>query len=152
MAQEWQSTALEIDETEDLIEVCYQNGWTDGLPVVPPIPDRVERMLSGTDRDPDELIAAVPPKWGRATVEKVAINAVMAGCKPEYLPILLTAVEAMTSEQFNLHGVQVTTSHVSPMLVVNGPIRKQLDINDGFNLFGQGWRANATIGRTLRLI
>ena len=109
MAQEWHSTALEIDETEDLIEVCYQNGWTDGLPVVPPTPERVERMLSGTDRDPDELIAAVPPKWGRATVEKVAINAVMAGCKPSYLPLILTAVEAMTAEQFNLHGVQVTT-------------------------------------------
>ena len=152
MAQEWYSTQLEIDETEDLIEVCYENGWTDGLPVVPPTPERVERMLSGTDRDPDELIAAVPPKWGRATVEKVAINAIMAGCKPAYLPLVLTAIEAMTAEQFNLHGVQVTTSHVGPMLIVNGPICKQLEINDGFNLFGQGWRANATIGRALRLI
>ena len=152
MAQDWHSTQLEIDETEDIIEVCYENGWTDGLPVVPPTPERVERMLNGTDRDPDELIAAVPPKWGRATVEKVAINAVMAGCKPAYLPLLLTAVEAVTAEQFNLHGVQVTTSHVGPMLIINGPIRKQLDINDGFNLFGQGWRANATIGRALRLV
>ena len=152
MAQEWHSTQLEIDETEDLIEACYENGWTDGLPVVPPTPERVERMLSRTDRDPDELIAAVPPKWGRATVEKVAINAVMAGCKPAYLPLILTAVEAMTNEQFNLHGVQVTTSHVGPMLIVNGPIRKQLEINDGFNLFGQGRRANATIGRALRLV
>ena len=152
MSQEWHSTQLEIDETEDLIEACYENGWTDGLPVVPPTPERVEGMLSGTDRDPDELIAAVPPKWGGATVEKVAINAVMAGCKPAYLPLILTAVEAMTNEQFNLHGVQVTTSHVGPMLIVNGPIRKQLEINDGFNLFGQGWRANATIGRALRLV
>lgn len=152
MAQEWHSTQLEINATEDLIEVCYENGWTDGLPVVPPTADRVERMLSGTDRDPAELIAAVPPKWGRATVEKVAINAVMAGCKPAYLPLILTAVKAMTSEPFNLHGVQVTTSHVGPMLIVNGPIRKSLEINDGFNLFGQGYRANATIGRALRLI
>ena len=152
MAQEWHSTQLEIDATEDLIEVCYENSWTDGLPVVPPTAERVERMLSGTDRAPDELIAAVPPKWGRATVEKVAINAVMAGCKPEYLPLILTAVEAMTSEQFNLHGVQVTTSHVGPMLIVNGPIRKALKINDRFNLFGQGYRANATIGRALRLV
>ena len=152
MAQAWHSTELEIDEAEDLVEFCYENGWTDGLPVVPPTPERVARMLSGTDRDPEELIAAVPPKWGRATVEKVAINAVMAGCKPAYLPLILTAVEAMTSEQFNLHGVQVTTSHVSPMLIVNGPIRKQLEINDGFNLFGQGWRANATIGRAVRFI
>lgn len=152
MAQDWHATQLEIDETEDLIEVCYENGWTDGLPVVPPTPERVERMLSGTDRDPNELIAAVPPKWGRATVEKVAINAVMAGCKPAYLPLILTAVEAVAAEQFNLHGVQVTTSHVGPMLIVNGPVRKQLEINDGFNLFGQGWRANATIGRALRLV
>ena len=152
MAQEWNSAQLEIDATEDLIEVCYENGWTDGLPVVPPTPERVERMLRGTDRAPGELIAAVPPKWGRATVEKVAINAVMAGCKPAYLPLILTAVKAMTSEAFNLHGVQVTTSHVGPMLIVNGPIRKQLEINDGFNLFGQGYRANATMGRALRLV
>lgn len=152
MMQEWQSAAVAVDDTEDLIEVCYERGWTDGLPVVPPTPARVARMLAGTDRDPAELIAAVPPKWGRATVEKVAINAVMAGCQPAYLPLLLTAVEAMTTEPLNLHGIQVTTSHVSPIVIVNGPIRKALDINDGFNLFGPGWRANATIGRALRLI
>lgn len=152
MAQQWHATQVAVDETDDLIEVCYQKGWTDGLPVVPPTPERVERMLSGTNRVPDEFIASVPPKWGRATVEKVAINAVMAGCQPAYLPVVLTAVEAMTSERFNLHGVQVTTSHVAPMLVVNGPVRKQLDINDSFNLFGQGWRANATIGRAVRLV
>ena len=152
MAQEFSSTSIALDETDDIIEACYQQGWTDGLPVVPPTPARVERMLSGTNRNPDELIAPVPPKWGRATVEKIAINAVMAGCTPAYLPVVLTAVEAMTAEQFNLHGVQVTTSHVSPMLVVNGHIRKQLDINDSFNLFGQGWRANATIGRAVRLV
>lgn len=152
MAQEFSSTSITLDETDDIIEACYQQGWTDGLPVVPPTPARVKRMLSGTNRNPDELIAPVPPKWGRATVEKIAINAVMAGCTPAYLPVVLTAVEAMTAEQFNLHGVQVTTSHVSPMLVVNGHIRKQLDINDSFNLFGQGWRANATIGRAVRLV
>lgn len=152
MAQEFSSTSIALDETDDIIEACYQQGWTDGLPVVPPTPARVKRMLSGTNRNPDELIAPVPPKWGRATVEKIAINAVMAGCTPAYLPVVLTAVEAMTAEQFNLHGVQVTTSHVSPMLVVNGHIRKELDINDSFNLFGQGWRANATIGRAVRLV
>lgn len=152
MAQEFSSTSITLDETDDIIEACYQQGWTDGLPVVPPTPARVERMLSGTNRNPDELIAPIPPKWGRATVEKIAINAVMAGCTPAYLSVVLTAVEAMTAEQFNLHGVQVTTSHVSPMLVVNGHIRKQLDINDSFNLFGQGWRANATIGRAVRLV
>lgn len=109
-------------------------------------------MLSGTHQSSDELVASLPPKWGRATVEKIAINAVMAGCLPEYLPVVLAGVEAMASEEFNLHGVQVTTSHVSPIIVVNGPIRKKLKINDGFNLFGQGWRANATIGRAIRLI
>ena len=152
MAHQFSSTHIALDETEELVELCYQKGWTDGLPVVPPTLERVERMLSGTNRNPDELIAPVPPKWGRATVEKIAINAVMAGCTPAYLPVVLTAVEAITAEEFNLHGVQVTTSHVSPMLVVNGPIRQQLDINDGFNLFGQGWRANATIGRAVRLV
>ena len=152
MARQWHSEQVSIDETVDPIEACYQNGWTDGLPVVPPTPERVERMLSGTKRSPDELIAPLPPKWGKATVERIAINAVMAGCLPEYLPVVLAAVEAMIDERFNLHGVQVTTSHVAPMLLINGPIRKELDINDGFNLFGQGWRANATIGRAVRLI
>ena len=152
MAQQWHSEQVSIDETIDPIEACYQNGWTDGLPVVPPTPERVEKMLSGTKRSPDEVIAALPPKWGKATVERIAINAVMAGCLPEYLTVVLAAVEAMVDERFNLHGVQVTTSHVSPMVIVNGPIRKELDINYGFNLFGQGWRANATIGRAVRLI
>ncbi len=152
MTQQWQANQVTIDGAIDPIETCYQNGWTDGLPVVPPTPERVERMLSSTDRSSEELITVVPPKWGKATVEKIAINAVMAGCLPEYLPVILCAVEAMAAEEFNLHGVQATTSHVSPMLVVNGPIRKELGINDGFNVFGQGWRANATIGRAIRLI
>lgn len=152
MTQHWHSEQVSIDETVDPIEACYQNGWTDGLPVVPPTPERVESMLSGTKRSPDELIAPLPPKWGKATIERIAINAVMAGCLPEYLPVVLAAVEAMVDERFNLHGVQVTTSHVAPMLMINGPIRKTLAINDGFNLFGQGWRANATIGRAVRLI
>ena len=152
MSQHFLSKQVSINEADDPIEVCYEEGWTDGLPVVPPTPERVERMLTGTNLSPDDLIASLPPKWGWATVEKIAINAVMAGCLPEYLPIILAGVEAIASEQFNLHGVQVTTSHVSPILVINGPIRKELDINDGFNLFGQGWRANATIGRAIRLI
>ncbi len=152
MTYQWQSTHVEIPDTDELIEACYDNGWTDGLPVVPPTPARVEKMLSGTARRPAELIAPIPPKWGRATVEKVAINAVMAGCRPDYLPIVLKAVEAISADEFNLHGVQVTTSHVAPMLIINGPLRKSLDINHGFNLFGQGWRANATIGRAVRLV
>ncbi|MCZ6677908.1 MAG: hypothetical protein O7E52_11730 [Candidatus Poribacteria bacterium] len=149
---QWQSNQIKISEDAEPIEQCYQNGWTDGLPVVPPTPDRVERMLSGTQRKPEELVAQIPPKWGRATIERIAINAVMAGCKPEYLPVVIAALEAITADPFNLHGVQVTTSLVSPLLIINGPIRKQLDINGSFNVFGQGWRANATIGRAVRLI
>lgn len=148
----WQSDLIEVDDETDPIEVTYQNGWTDGLPVVPPTPERVKHMLTGTNRQADEMIAPIPPKWGRATVEKVAINAVMAGCKPEYMPVIIAAIEAMTTEVFSLHGVQVTTSLVSPLLIVNGPIRKKLEINDGFNVFGQGWRSNATIGRAVRFI
>ena len=149
---QWQSNQIEAAEDADLIELCYQNGWTDGLPVVPPTPDRVEKMLAGTDRQPDELLAAIPPKWGHATIERIAINAVMAGCKPEYMPVVIAALEAVTEEAFNLHGVQVTTADSTPLLIINGPIRKQLDVNDSFNVFGQGWRANATIGRSIRLI
>ena len=148
----WQSDLIEVSNEMDPVEVAYQNGWTDGLPVVPPTPERVERMLTGTKRPADEIIALIPPKWGRATVEKVAINAVMAGCKPAYLPVVIAAIEAMTTEAFSLHGVQVTTSLVSPLLIVNGPIRGELNINDGFNVFGQGWRSNATIGRAVRLV
>ena len=148
----WQSNKIEVSDESDLVEVCYQNGWTDGLPVVPPTPDRVERMLTGTSREADKLIAPIPPKWGEATIERIAINAVMAGCKPEYLPVVIAAVEAITVEAFSLHGVQVTTSLVSPLFIINGPIRNQLDINDSFNVFGQGWRANSTIGRAVRLI
>lgn len=149
---QWQSNQIEAADDTDLIELCYQNGWTDGLPVVPPTPDRVEKMLAGTGRQPDELLALIPPKWGHATIERIAINAVMAGCKPEYMPVVIAAVEAITEEVFNLHGVQVTTADSTPLLIINGPIRKQLDINDSFNVFGQGWRANATIGRAIRLI
>lgn len=149
---QWQSDLIELSEEADPVEVAYQNGWTDGLPVVPPTPERVQHMLKGTNRPADEVIAPIPPKWGSATVEKVAINAVMAGCKPEYMPVIIAAIEAITTEAFSLHGIQVTTSLVSPLLIVNGPIRGELEINDGFNLFGQGWRSNATIGRAVRLI
>ncbi|MDE0299737.1 MAG: hypothetical protein OXN17_13975 [Candidatus Poribacteria bacterium] len=149
---QWQSDLIEVRDEADPIEVAYQKNWTDGLPVVPPTPERVSRMLAGTKRPPDEIIAQIPPKWGRATVERVAINAVMAGCKPEYMPVIIAAIEAMTDDAFSLHGVQVTTSLVSPLLIVNGPIRRELGINDSFNVFGQGWRSNATIGRAVRLV
>jgi hypothetical protein len=125
---------------------------TDGLPVVPPTRERVERAVAASGRPGDALIALVPPNYGRATVEKIAINAVMAGCRPEYLPVVLAAVEAVCDEAFDLHGVSATTNAPAPLIVVNGPIRRVLDINCGAGVFGPGWRANATIGRALRLV
>jgi hypothetical protein len=136
----------------DPVEFLFEQGWTDGLPVVPPTPERVRAMLGGTRRDPAEVVAVVPPNLAPATVEKIAVNAVMAGCKPEYLPVVLAAVEAACDEAFNLHGVLATTYFVGPIVVVNGPVRKRLGINDGINALGQGHRANATIGRALQLV
>jgi hypothetical protein len=137
---------------QDEFEAWFEKGVTDGLPVVPPTRERVERMLAGTRREREELVGEVPPNYGRATVEKTAVNAVMAGCRPEYLPVLLAAVEAACDPAFNLHGLQATTHFAAPLAVVNGPIRSRIGLNAGFGVFGPGSRANATIGRALRLI
>jgi hypothetical protein len=109
-------------------------------------------MLEGTSRRPDEIVAVVPPDLVPCTVEKVAINAVMAGCKPEYLPVVLAAVEAACTDEFNMHGLLATTMPAGPVLIVNGPIRRAIGMNSGGNVFGQGNRANATIGRALQLV
>ncbi len=143
---------VEFGEDEDEIEAIYERGWTDGLPVVPPTQRRVLRMLAGTLRDPKEVIGLCPPNLVPLTVEKVAINAVMAGCKPEYLPVVLAAVEAVLDPAFAMHGVLATTMFVGPVLVVNGPIRRQISMNARGNALGQGNRANATIGRAVQLI
>ncbi len=137
---------------EEINREYYARGWTDGLPIVPPSEERVYHMLAGTQRRPDSVLGCIPPRWGEATVEKIAINAVMAGCLPTYLPVLLTAVEAMLEPQFNLYGIQATTHPVAPLIILNGPVARDLDINSGYNAFGPGWRANATIGRAIRLI
>ncbi|HXU89814.1 MAG TPA: hypothetical protein VFQ62_13255 [Methylomirabilota bacterium] len=136
----------------DPIESLFDRGVTDGLPVVPPTRERVERAIAAAGRPADELVAEVPPNYGRATVEKIAINAVMAGCRPEYLPVVLAAVEAICDDAFDLHGVSATTNAPAPLVVINGPIRKTLDVNCGAGVFGPGWRANATIGRAVRLV
>src|SRR3989338_5856393 len=138
--------------TTDEFEIWFDKGVTDGLPVVPPTRERVTLMLAGTARNRAELVGEVSPNYGRATVEKVAVNAVMAGCRPEYLPVVLAAVEAVCDDAFDLHGVSATTNSPSPLVVVNGPIRLALDINCGAGVLGSGWRANATIGRALRLV
>ena len=136
----------------DPFEFLDEQGLTDGLPVVPPTEERVLRMLEGTSRAPTDIVAEVPPNLAPATVEKVAINAVMAGCKPDYLPVVIAAVEATCTDAFNLHGVLATTYFVAPLLVINGPIRQEIGVNCGRNVFGQGSRANATIGRALQLV
>src|SRR5262245_9785684 len=137
----------------EAVDAHYQeHGWTDGLPIVPPTEAAVTECLRWTDRDPREVIGILPPRQGEATVEKIAINAVMAGCKPEYLPVVITAIEALVDPLFNLDSVQATTHPVAPMIVVNGPIARELGINAGYNAFGQGFRANVTIGRAVRLI
>ena len=136
----------------DEFEFLFDRGLTDGLPVVPPTEARVLRMLEGTPRAATEVVAQVPPNLAPATVEKIAINAVMAGCKPEYLPVVIAAVEAACTDDFNLHGVLATTYFVGPLVIVNGPIRREIGINCGPNAFGQGARANSTIGRALQLL
>jgi hypothetical protein len=141
-----------IGEFEAATELCRKRGWTDGLPIVPPTAQRVEKMLAYCDRPWDEPVGAIPPRHGGATPLRVAANAVMAGCRPEYLPLLLLAVEAMCEESLNLYGLQTTTHPCAPLVIVNGPVARELEINSGHNAFGPGWQANATMGRALRLM
>jgi hypothetical protein len=143
---------IEIGVADDEFEFMFDQGFSDGLPVVPPTPERVVRMLAGTRRGAQEVIAVVPPNMAPCTIEKVAINAVMAGCKAEYLPVVIAAVEAACTDEFNAHGVMATTMGASPVIIVNGPIRNRISMNAGLGVLGQGNRANATIGRALRLV
>ncbi len=143
---------IALGDAEDPVEGCFDRGWTDGLPVVPPTPERVLRMLAGTTRQPGEVLGLVPPDLAPCTVEKVAINAVMAGCKPEYMPLVLAAVEAVLVDEFGMHGVLCTTMFCGPMVIVNGPLGRAVGVNSGVNALGQGHRANASIGRALQLV
>ncbi|NNE96292.1 MAG: thioredoxin [Acidimicrobiales bacterium] len=143
---------IELAALEDEFEAAFDRGWTDGLPVVPPTEARVLRMLDGTARSPADIVATVPPNLVEVTVEQVAINAVMAGCKPEYLPVVLAAVEAACTSEFNMHGLLATTYFSGPVIVVNGPMARRIGMNSGTNVFGQGNRANLTIGRALQLV
>ncbi len=143
---------VEVADAEDEFEAMFDRGWTDGLPVVPPTEQRVLRMLTGTTRSPADVVAIVPPDLVEITVEKVAINAVMAGCKPEYLPWVIAALEAVCNDTFNIHGVLATTMPVGPVIVCNGPGTRAIGMNSGMNVFGQGNRANLTIGRAVQLI
>lgn len=139
------------DDFETANEFCNERGWTDGLPVVPPTSERVERMLAFCDRPWDEPLAMIPPRYGAATPIRLAANAVMAGCRPEYFPLVMLAVEALCEERFNLYAVQATTHSCAPLIIVNGPIARELGMNAGHSALGPGTRSNATIGRAVRL-
>jgi hypothetical protein len=130
----------------------YRRGWTDGFPIIPPTEDRLEKMLAHSGFAPETLIGKVAPSFGEATVEKIAINAVMAGCLPEHLPVVIAAVRAMTEKVFNLYALQATTHLCTVMVLLNGPLAEKLDVNWGYNAMGQGYIANATIGRAVRLV
>ncbi len=143
---------IALASAEDDMESCFERGWTDGLPVVPPTPERVLRMLAGAGREADEIIGSIPPDQASCSIEKLAINAVMAGCKPEYFPLVITAVEAALDDRFCMHGLLCTTYFSSPVVIVNGPAAQHVGMNSGVNALGQGNRANATIGRALQLI
>ncbi|MBV9229561.1 MAG: hypothetical protein JOZ18_09640 [Chloroflexi bacterium] len=146
------SRRFELSDPTEAVEFFYRQGWTDGLPVVPPTPERVSEFLEYAGRFPGDILGVIPARNRVITAEKVAINAVMAGCLPNYMPVIVAAIEAMCQEQFNLHGISATTGGTAPLLIVSGSVAQQLNINSGVNCFGPGVRANATIGRAIRLI
>jgi len=146
------SRIFEANDMAAAVEFCFEQKWTDGLPVVPPTPDAVERILDYLKRDPHEVVGVIQPRDGIATIETIAINCVMAGCKPEYVPIVIAAIEAMVDESFNLNGVQTTTHGCAPLVIVSGPAVKRLAFNTRECAFGHGCRASATIGRAVRLV
>jgi hypothetical protein len=136
----------------DEFEFFFAKEWSDGLPVIPPTEARVAAMLAGTRRDPDEVIGSVPPLSSDATVRAIALHAVMAGCKPSYLPLLIGVLDAVLDERFNLMLLQATTSAGAPFILVNGSNAREIGLHGGMGCFGPGFRANATIGRALRLM
>ncbi|SAL26969.1 hypothetical protein AWB69_02037 [Caballeronia udeis] len=147
-----ESAMATVPADVDLVEYYYERGFSDGLPVVPPTQEKVDEIVARLGGDASFVEARIAPRWGDLTREVLAINMVMAGCKPEYTPVVLAAVKALTDQAFNLNGVQATTHVASPLLIVNGPIAREIGMNGGVNAFGSGNRANATIGRALRLI
>ena len=147
-----QSRRVEVSASFDAIQDYYEEqGWTDGLPVVPATEDLVRKMLLAYGEDPAASLGVVQPRNAQVTLEKVAINAVMAGCRPEHFPVVVAAVKAALQLDFNIASVQATTGGAAPAIIVNGPIAKQLGINGDSGCFGPGYRANAVIGRALRL-
>lgn len=146
------ASRVELDPDVDPYEFCYQAGFADPLPVIPPTVERVERMLGATALAPDQVVARIPPNYGMATVEKIAANAVMAGCQPEMMRVLVPLIKAVCDERFNIHGVQATTHFAAPLVIVNGPVRRELGFACRSNVFSNVARANSTLGRALQLI
>ena len=142
----------QVESDPDAIEACFDLGWSEGLPVVPPTAERVQAMLDGAGLSPEQEIGYIPERRISITAEKVAINAVMAGCLPSYMPVVVAAVEGICDPEWAFHGPSTTTSGPAILMIVNGPIARKLNINSKENLFGPGWRANLTIGRAVRLI
>ena len=128
------------DSVQDINDLFHERGWTDGLPIIPPTEEAVREMLRFTDYAASDVLCQLPPRFAPATIELLAINCVMAGCRPEYFPVVLTAVKAATEEKYNLYGRQTTTNPAGHLILINGPIRKELDVNCGGQCFGPGWR------------
>lgn len=149
---ELKSRRVTVQDLGDAIELSYTNGWTDGLPIVPATAERIRAMLDAGGVEPQQQVAFIENRQVSVTAEKVAINAVMAGCKAEYMPVVLAAMEALADPLYGYHGPATSTGGSAVFMAVNGPIARELGINSGNNLFGPGWRANATIGRAVRLI
>jgi len=152
MAAALTSKRYAVGDVGDAIELCYEKGWTDGLPVIPPTPDRVYAMLEAAHLESQHQVAYIAHRVVSVTAEKVAINAVMAGCRPEYMPVVMAAIEAIGDPKWSYHGPGTSTAGAAVLIVVNGPVARELDVNAGDNLFGPGWRANMTIGRAVRLV
>lgn len=146
------SERIEVADTLRAIETYFEKGWTDGLPVIPPTEERIWEMLEAMGKHPEDILGEIPARARKITAEKLAINASMAGCLPVYAPLLLAMTEALCDPAFSVHGPTASTSGMGVLVIVNGPLASQIGLNPGENLFGPGWRANATIGRALRLL
>jgi len=143
------SSRHEVSDKAEVIEFYYSKGWTDGLPVVPPTEGSIREMLDAVGVDPLDEVVFIEHRQVSVTAEKVAINAVMAGCKPEYMPVIVATLEAMADPRWGFHGPATSTGGAAVLMLINGPITRELGINWGEDLFGPGWRANATIGRAV---
>ena len=152
MATRISSQRYAVEDFNEALELCYTRGWTDGLPVVPPTEPAVRAMLDAVGLEADAQVAFITNRQVAISAEKVAINTVMAGCRPEHMPVVLAAVEGIADPKWGYHGPATSTGGAAVLMIVNGPMAGKLDINSGDNLFGPGWRANATIGRAVRLV